>query len=92
MVTQYEVWYDEGNRKLLERTAEEMGFEVAGVPTTVIGDAHWVGFSDTVRDQMEAVIAEGGGSGVGASGATSALEVPLVGSVDSRSSRWRSPR
>jgi thiol-disulfide isomerase/thioredoxin len=81
-VTEYEVWYDEANRALLERTAKEMGFEVAGVPTTVIGDAHWVGFSDTVRDQMEAVIAEGGGSGVGASGATSALEVPLVGSVD----------
>ena len=81
-VTQYEVWYDEGNRDLMMRTAERMGFEATGVPTTVIGDAHWVGFSDTVRAQMEAVIAEGGGAGAGAAGATSALEVPLVGSVD----------
>ncbi len=81
-VTEYEVWYDEANRELLVSTAERMGFEVTGVPTTVIGDAHWVGFSGTVRDQMEAVIAEGGGTGAGAVGSTSALEVPLVGSVD----------
>jgi glutaredoxin len=83
-VTQHEVWYDEANRELLMETADRMGFEVSGVPTTIIGDAHWVGFSDSVQAQMEAVIAEGGGSGTGVDGSTSDLEVPLVGSVDLR--------
>ena len=80
-VTQHEVWYDEANRELLMETADRMGFEVSGVPTTIIGDAHWVGFSDSVQAQMEAVIAEGGGAGDPAPGAASTLDVPLVGEV-----------
>ncbi len=80
-VTQHEVWYDEANRDLLIETADRMGFEVSGVPTTIIGDAHWVGFSDSVRAQMEAVIAEGGGVGGPAAGGASSLDVPLVGAV-----------
>ena len=80
-VTQHEVWYDEANRDLLMETADRMGFEVSGVPTTIIGDAHWVGFSDSVRAQMEAVIAEGGGVGGPAAGGASSLDVPLVGAV-----------
>ena len=35
---EYEIWYNKTNLKLLEKMAETMGFEVKGVPTTIIGE------------------------------------------------------
>ncbi len=82
-VVLYEVWYDEDNRELFQRTAEEAGFEASGVPTTIIGDRHWVGWSDPVRQEIEAVIELGGDApgGEGAVGRTSSVEVPFLGDV-----------
>ena len=54
VVQQFEVWNDEGNQQLFHSTAERMGFEPSGVPTTIIGDRYWVGWSDTVRDEIVA--------------------------------------
>lgn len=83
-VTEHEVWYDEENRELLRQTAERLGFEPTGVPTTVIGDRHWVGWSDTVRAEIEQVLEEGGADaateGSDPNGA-STVDVPLVGEV-----------
>jgi thiol-disulfide isomerase/thioredoxin len=83
VVVQHEVWYDAGNRELFEQTAQRLGFEPSGVPTTVIGQRHWVGWSDTVRDEVEAVIELEGESptGDGTEGRTSSVEVPLIGDV-----------
>lgn len=82
-VQQYEVWYDEDNRALLIETAEEMGFEPSGVPVTIVGDRHWIGWSDAVRDEIEAILKlEAPATGPGStSGKTSSVEVPLFGDV-----------
>lgn len=83
-VRQYEVWYDEGNRELLEETADEMGFEVTGVPVTVVGDRHWVGWSEAIAEEIVAAIEPGAGEpgdGEPATGKTSRVDVPLVGDV-----------
>ena len=38
--------------------AEAYGFKPSGVPTTFIGDQYWVGFTDTIKDQMQAAVAK----------------------------------
>lgn len=83
----HEVWYDEGNRALLQRTADAMGFEPSGVPVTVVGDRVWVGFSDSVAEEIEAAVvaattgsAPAGGNGDAATVAT--VDVPFIGAMD----------
>ena len=44
-VHEYEVWGDAANRELMQAVAEELNVEVGGVPFTVIGDQHMVGYS-----------------------------------------------
>lgn len=93
-VVEHEVWYDAGNRELMLETADRLGFEASGVPTTVIGDRYWVGFSDGVRAEIEAVLVASGADGTtdagtpagpGGStvpgGRTTTIDVPLVGEV-----------
>lgn len=83
-VRQYEVWYDEANRRLLENTAAEMGFEASGVPVTIVGDQHWIGWSDGIRDEIEAVLDRadrGDGSTEPREETTSRVDVPLFGDV-----------
>jgi cytochrome c biogenesis protein CcdA/glutaredoxin len=78
-VRQYEVFNDAANRALLARTAQELGFEVTGVPVTVIGDRVWVGWSDQVRTELTAEIRHPGGEN--RAERTSRVDVPLVGDV-----------
>lgn len=84
-VRQYEVFHNAKNRALLDRTAEEMGFEVTGVPVTVIGDRHWVGWSEAIRDELVAAIRQPVDTepapAAPAKGKTSRVDVPLVGDV-----------
>ncbi|MCU0262647.1 MAG: glutaredoxin family protein [Candidatus Nanopelagicales bacterium] len=56
-IEQYEVWYDEGNRALLDRYAADLGFEPAGVPVTIVGDQVWIGFSEPIAAEIEASVA-----------------------------------
>lgn len=79
-VQQYEVFNDAANRALLERTAKELGFEVTGVPVTVIGDRYWVGWSNAIRDDLVVAIRDPD-SVARATGKTSQVDVPLVGDV-----------
>lgn len=86
-VTAYEVWYDEANRRRFVAAGERLGFEPTGVPTTIIGDRVWVGFSDQTAEEIETTIevleaggrATGGTTGGKASSAR--IDVPLVGEV-----------
>ena len=86
-VSEYEVWYDEGNRQKFVEAGERLGFEPAGVPTTIIDDRVWVGFNEQTADEIETTI-ELLGAGGTASGPTTAgsssnarIDVPLVGDV-----------
>ncbi len=53
----YEVWYVQANQALFQRMATAHGFEPTAVPTILIGDQHWVGYSDLIRDAIEATVA-----------------------------------
>jgi cytochrome c biogenesis protein CcdA/glutaredoxin len=81
-VRRYEVWHDESNRVLLEETAAEMGFNPVAVPVTIIGERHWIGWTDAIRDEIDAVI-DGRAPATEASGEKdSRVDVPFVGDVE----------
>ena len=40
-----------------------MGFEARGVPTTVIGEAYWIGYSGEIAQEIEAKVAACSASG-----------------------------
>ena len=84
----FEVWYDEQNRAVLVEVAREMGFEPRGVPVTVLGQRHWVGWSDTVQTELTAHIAATLAAGAdevpdeAAGGAdVTTIDVPVLGEV-----------
>ena len=52
-VRTYEVWYVNSNIPIMEKVAKAGGFEVTGVPITLLGDKNWVGYSDGVGKEIE---------------------------------------
>jgi cytochrome c biogenesis protein CcdA/glutaredoxin len=84
-VRQYEVFHDAGNRALLAKTAEALGFEATAVPVTVVGGRYWIGWSDAIRDEVASAIREPRevepADDEPAKGKTSRVDVPLVGDV-----------
>ncbi len=55
-VRSYEVWNSPENRELFIKMAAAHGFEPSGVPTTFIGERHWVGYVDRIGQEMEAAV------------------------------------
>ncbi len=56
-VRSYEVYYVDENRELFLQMAATVGFEARAVPTTVLGERHWVGFSEEIAREIEAQVA-----------------------------------
>jgi thiol-disulfide isomerase/thioredoxin len=48
-----ETWYNEENAETFKQMAESFGTSAQGVPTTFIGDKHWVGFADYMKPEIE---------------------------------------
>ena len=70
-VREYEIYYVEENRDLFLEMAEAVGFEARAVPTTVIGERHWVGYSEDIAQEIEAQVATCSESGCPDAGAGS---------------------
>jgi thiol-disulfide isomerase/thioredoxin len=56
VVRDYEVYYNEDNRRYLSQMLAEYGLEPSGVPTTFINDRYWIGFSENIAHQLEATV------------------------------------
>jgi hypothetical protein len=56
VVDAYEVWNDEANRQRFAKVAAAHGVEPAGVPGTFVAGRAWIGFSDAVGAEIEAVV------------------------------------
>jgi thiol-disulfide isomerase/thioredoxin len=52
----YEVWYVPKNQELMKQMAAAMGFEPSGVPVTIVGDRHWVGYATQMGAEIEAQV------------------------------------
>ena len=55
-VLAFEIYNVEANRAVFMNMASAMGFEARGVPTTIIGERYWVGFSDVTAQEIEAQV------------------------------------
>lgn len=55
-IVQYEVWNDEANRDLFVAEGERLDFEASSVPTTIVGERVWIGWSNQIKQDMVAAI------------------------------------
>lgn len=49
----YEVYYNAQNQKLLQSVADVLKIDASGVPVIVVGDEVFVGYSDTIKSDIE---------------------------------------
>ena len=62
-IRSYEVYHSAENLALLVEMAAAVGFTASAVPTTIIGERHWVGYSDAIAQQIESEVIDCGVSG-----------------------------
>jgi glutaredoxin len=81
-VRDYEVWHDEGNRALFARMAVAHRFEPRAVPTFLLGERYWVGYTEQIGQEIERAVTaclDAGCSDAGAGIVTpSAAKPPLA--------------
>lgn len=56
-VTEIEVWHDADNRELFAQAGEELGFEASAVPTTIIDERVWIGYTDPIAEDIADAVA-----------------------------------
>jgi len=52
----YEVWYVPENQDLFQKMTAAYGFKPSGVPTILIGNQYWEGYSDQIGKEIEAAV------------------------------------
>ena len=52
-IIKYEVWYNDDNALLLSKIEKAYDLETSGVPTTIIGDNIYQGYTDQIGEQIE---------------------------------------
>ncbi|WP_062069761.1 hypothetical protein [Demequina sediminicola] len=57
VIAEYEVWNNDTNRDLFASEAQRLGFEAGSVPTTIIDERVWVGWTDAIEQDMAGAIA-----------------------------------
>lgn len=48
----FEVWYNETNQGYFQKMSAAFGFEPQGVPTIFIGDKHWIGYAESLNEEI----------------------------------------
>lgn len=51
-VEQFEVWKNSSNRSRFEQAGERLGFTASAVPTTILAERVWIGFTAAIRDDI----------------------------------------
>jgi len=88
-IERFEVWNDPEDREFFQNVGEELGFEAGPVPTTVIGERYWIGFTQqyereivsTVEECFRNECPEPGPDSKGR-GSRDELVLPLLGRID----------
>ncbi|HEX6843551.1 MAG TPA: glutaredoxin family protein [Actinomycetota bacterium] len=83
-VRSYEISTSEENLQRFYDVAGDLGFEPSSVPTTVLGDQVWVGFTDEIGAEIGAAVeaAVGEAPVTPSPEASVTVDVPFVGAVD----------
>lgn len=77
----YETWYDKNNLKIFEKVKKELNVSSTGVPFTVIGDKHYVGFSGSIKSLINNDINDY----VQIKKEKNNMHLPILGDVDKKS-------
>ncbi|WP_291377620.1 hypothetical protein [Demequina sp.] len=56
VIAEYEVWNDSDNRDLFVAEGERLGFAASSVPTTIVGERVWIGWTGQIQQDMAAAI------------------------------------
>ena len=74
----FEVWHDKDNAKIMEKLMKDFGVEKNGVPFTIIGEKHYIGFSSVIAPSMEDKIKEY----IDLEHDSNTIKIPLLGEVN----------
>ena len=74
----FEVWYNEENQGKYIKATERMEINTNSIPFTIIGKKTFVGFSDTIQDNIEKTIKDYIGEDVN----KNHMKLPLLGEID----------
>jgi cytochrome c biogenesis protein CcdA len=77
----YEVFHDEAGKNKYDQVSEQFNITTMGFPTLVYNDRYWLGFSETVQEEMIVAI-EASLELREAEDDKSAIRLPLVGEID----------
>ncbi len=55
-VKMFETWNNPDNAELFQEVAKAYGTNARGVPTTFIGEEYWVGYNDSIGEEIEGKI------------------------------------
>lgn len=81
-IVAYEVSHPD-NWEIFAETVERFGMEPRSVPTTIIGDQIWVGFSEPIAAEIRRVVASSTAPDITPSSTAESIDLPLIGTVDS---------
>ena len=73
-----EVWHNDDNRELYNKTRELFNISQSSVPLTVIGDNHYIGYSDVIGNKIENTIKEY----INIENNPDETEIPILGKID----------
>ncbi len=82
VVVRYEVWNDKPNQQIFIDTLARFGERASGVPTVVVGDRVYVGYTDAIADRIEQVVTELAAGLTPDEQGDLVVDVPFVGSVN----------
>lgn len=83
-IVAYEVSRDPDSWEIFAQTMERFGLEPRSVPTTVIGDRVWVGFSEPIAAEIRSAVASSTAPDATPPSTTAeSIDLPLIGTVDS---------
>ncbi len=80
VVTEYEVWHDPANQRIFIDTLASLGEQPQAVPTVVLGEQVYVGYSQAMARQIESAVNSVLAGETPES--LSEVDVPFVGGVD----------
>lgn len=55
-VVRYEVWNSEANREIFVSVGNDLGFEAGSVPTAIIGERVWIGWTNAIEQDMAGAV------------------------------------
>jgi cytochrome c biogenesis protein CcdA/glutaredoxin len=81
-IVAYEVWYDKPNQAIFLDTLSALGEEPSAVPTVVIADRVYVGYTDALADRIEQVVNQLAAGVTPDDEGDFVIDVPFAGSVN----------